>query len=546
MNKLTMAGLMTIAMGGTLFVLPWSVDPFVLPKLLVVALGAAIAHAGLARRARGQWRASNGAGGLFMIWGAALALSCFVSADLPRSLIGAQASFGSSVLGWAVLGLAARALVLAELEQIQALRMVSAAATPMAFYACVQRAGFEPFFDHYAFGGRAFSTAGGPVFLGSMLAVALPCCFWLLGRERGLLRLPAAAAVLFTAAGLVASGTRAAMGGAAVGCLIVAWRLEVLEGWVAAALGVFMASSAALSRAHALRSDLGRLEIWGMALRAIAERPLLGWGTETFEVISRRFITPGFENTHGLMVTSVHPHNLILAILYSTGAVGLAAAGICCVRLAYHRECIPDRQLPIEGPAIALLICSMVNPVPHGAVLLLLVAAAPALRGLSDERASAWRDWSACAGALAAVAICSRLVLADCWAKVGYYAWGGEDTETAAVAFNRAAELNPLSAQLVSRQLDFLRIMSFSMEGDSARTAVRVGEAIAQRNAAWHPDDALALETLGAQLALRGILFPAQRKTAFARSRAALAGAVRLAPTYSPMSDRARALEVKF
>lgn len=58
----------------------------------------------------------------------------------------------------------------------------------------------------------------------------------------------------------------------------------------------------------------GRLEMWKETVRKIKERPLIGWGVEQFAV-------SGPEKTLGFK----QPHNVILQLLFSTGALGAIA-----------------------------------------------------------------------------------------------------------------------------------------------------------------------------------------------------------------------------
>ena len=109
----------------------------------------------------------------------------------------------------------------------------------------------------------------------------------------------------------------------------------------------FVKSSEVLSRMTSISFDetttRARFMIWGMALQAWKERPLLGWGQENFIEPFVRYYNPGLADQEPWFDRA---HNVFLDWLVNAGALGLlaylslfAAAGIMLVRAIKKRAC---------------------------------------------------------------------------------------------------------------------------------------------------------------------------------------------------------------
>lgn len=535
---MTEFGILLALVGPALAFWPWSVEPFTLSKVAVLLAGALLAHLGLALRGRGR---SSTAWPALALVGAYVALSTIFSADPLRSLVGGRSSTGGYALSWLALGLAASAAIRSEISARALTRAAACAGAALGLYAVLQHAGVEPFFPQYAgnFGARAFSFMGGPVPLGAALAVCTPAALWLMLDDQE----PAAAAWLGAAflcwAGLIHSGTRAALGGAAVGCLYILVAQRMVTAWFASALAVLAVAAAVASRAGSLVSDMGRVEIWRIGLQLAAERPWLGWGLDVFEVASRRFLTAAYASSQNTQYSVPgNAHNALLQALACGGAVGAGLLGAAAWQLRRLRPA--GAGAAAAGGALALACFSMANPVPLVALSMAAILVAPALRGaeLLPARASSGAAAAACAVLLAAAGV---LLQADVHAQRGYLALQQGDGFLAAVEFNRAAQLNPLSAAHVARQLDLLRMAAVNTSRPQAVAMLRPGLAIAERNARWHPADPLAAETLAAQQALTWLVLGEEASRG--RAQKTIRQAAALAPTYPTMTTRARALE---
>ncbi len=121
--------------------------------------------------------------------------------------------------------------------------------------------------------GRVYSTLGSPVYLGALLALALPLCAGLwagAGRDR-ILGLFAGA---FCAAGLLLTQSRSAWLGAAAGLAVWAWASGRWDGrrvrWPAAGLAAALLALGLWSRASGA-ADSARVQLWKSAV-AVAAR----------------------------------------------------------------------------------------------------------------------------------------------------------------------------------------------------------------------------------------------------------------------------------
>jgi hypothetical protein len=102
------------------------------------------------------------------------------------------------------------------------------------------------------------------------------------------------------------------------------WAVSV-AGLVALAAAVLVATG----RAGAVSAFLAdRMRLWWPALRAIAHRPLVGFGPDGYDAGIYSFVTArGINPAAGFGQVSPDPHNLLLWVTVSTGLVGLALFG---------------------------------------------------------------------------------------------------------------------------------------------------------------------------------------------------------------------------
>ena len=169
----------------------------------------------------------------------------------------------------------------------------------LATHAVLQRFGLDPLIPlRFMPQHQATTWLGGHVDTGAMLAMAAPVVGW--------------AWLPLIAAGLLAAKARAAMLAAAFVLTPRRWR------WAYAPLAVvpFLLHSPA---------DVARVDLWRVAARGWAERPLLGHGPETYRLTFDRLKRADLAAITGPGYEQNHAHNDILEALHCIGALGLLA-----------------------------------------------------------------------------------------------------------------------------------------------------------------------------------------------------------------------------
>jgi O-antigen ligase/Flp pilus assembly protein TadD len=219
----------------------------------------------------------------------------------------------------------------------------SAASILVSGYALLQEAGVDPV--EWSEGldvSRTRSTVGNAAFLGAYLAMVVPLAgrLALAPASRRVRVVHAAAAVLGLWALLTTETRGAWLGTLAGGVLVVALEYRRLRAvlrrsllalgaaLVAVLLLVTVSPFAARARSIADPGSLtgrGRLTQWERTLDLVADRPVLGWGPETYAFTFPRFIDAEFERTVGRAVVPDRAHNVVLDMAASAGLVGLAA-----------------------------------------------------------------------------------------------------------------------------------------------------------------------------------------------------------------------------
>jgi O-antigen ligase/Flp pilus assembly protein TadD len=351
----------------------FSVEVFEYPKLLLLrattaALGVAACwewvRAGGAERGRAAI-ASVGRDPLFAC-AAAFLVSGVVSGlhgvSPRRSWLGAEGRFHgvATAAMYAVLFVAARQVAAQHAARATALLWACAAASAgVVAYGALQALGLDPvawrsvhqFRDQI----RPGSTLGNPTFLGSYLAMTAPLLFLLAQRAQRRGR-PAAGALLL-AAGLGALALLASTlsrGAALAFAFALAASVALLRRsgerrdarrLATGAAAVLLAAIAlaatplgapvagrAWERVARIAEPAGeaRVELWRAALAAFRERPLLGAGPDTFQVVypaHQRGAPPGDPDA-----APEHAHNGLLELAAGQGLAGLAvlAAGMAC------------------------------------------------------------------------------------------------------------------------------------------------------------------------------------------------------------------------
>lgn len=512
-HPLAAAGL-ALAACSALFFYPGFAAQFIFSKFLVLCAGVWLASLGavLSKNlavGRGELDAP------LFLFAAAVALSTFQSQDRLVSVLGESYAYGL----WPLCLIATVAWLAARLaagRQTPLLRACLAAYALIGLYAALQAVGLEPFSgmplppDH-----RSYATLGTPVFLGECMVLMLPVgIFWALeGRER-LLGWCCLAAIL---AGLLTSISRGAWLGALVGAgayLAAGRKTEFLENHRRALLALAAAAIACgvcvwrLGPRSKAASDSGRVQIWREAWDVSRERPLLGWGPDTFRITAKRHRTPEMARLN-LFETPAHAHNDLLQALATTGVVGFAAYVVLLFfagRAALRSWRSPERTW---GQAVAcgllgLFIVMKFNPMPVEVLACaaffagLLAPATSAAQGPA-ARPARWPFSLLLAAATVSAGAAVQLARAELAEKAGIRAIIARRYEVAQRHCEEAVRLNPWNVDYRYILVNLL----FGRSVGAAAPAVRIelletAEKVAQEAAAIHPNDPSPLWLSGA------------------------------------------------
>ncbi len=511
MNKILMS---LIVFGAMVFWLPMIADPYMTPRLLLVALGTALLL--ITKSDKGT---SLEKPALTML--AVAGVSALYGHDRIYSIIGSYQFGMDSLLAmvcyFAVLIAASRSG-----ENVDSVaRMITIWSIPVSLYGIFQRFCHDPLiWQDLHSGTRVASTQGGPIFLGAVMALAALCA-WHLARKGDRL---ASIALALALPCLWFTQTRGAMLAVGVGAAFLTPRLALL-----AIPGVMLMPRFF----NSAMSDMARLEVWKIALRTFESNPLTGYGPGTFYIAFRRYSDLKIVDITGAATyVQSHAHNDYLHVLATMGVIGLAAyvfLGHSVLRVALRH--IEKKFLLSILASYAVL--SAFNPVTTSAfVLLALIFGAASSRvELTTKR----RVLPALASLVVALSI-GRLTLADY-----HYAQAGvnkKDVALSAMEFQRAAELNPWEMFYSCRQVDSLMRMIPYMPLEQRRPLAIAGRDLAYRAVARHPMDSYAHELLGKQIIIGYIagyrdIDPRDALKAFNRGQ-------ELAPTFEKLMWRRR------
>jgi O-antigen ligase len=330
------------------------------PKIAILLLGTTLMLS--------QWRANSynvrglwsvGAGkwlaGLLAVEWIAFAVASLFSSDRPLSLNGGSWRRLGLIpeTGLLLFVLLATGWLVTHKDHVRALLRASVASGALAAcYGIAQYFGWDPFLPAQAYqvGEGVFTIVRPPGTLGhadyfaAWLAVIL---FLALALERledkGLYRAAALTTAGLSAVAIVLSGTRAAILGAFVGGVVLLFarrdripmRANVLGLACAAGLTLLFVSPAGLklrARVHWSLEDTrggARLLLWRDSWQMSLQRPIVGFGPETFATEFPRFESTQLASAYPDFYHE-SPHNILLDELTAQGAFGLLAlAGLC-------------------------------------------------------------------------------------------------------------------------------------------------------------------------------------------------------------------------
>ncbi len=224
---------------------------------------------------------------------------------------------------------------------------------------------------------RVSSTFGNPIFFASFLIIPMfLSAYFALSEENRGLKIFYGVAALLQLLGIFSSGTRGAAVGVIASVFIGAALYIVLTkrvrryGLIALALFVIVAGilyvnhsklapGSTLSRLVNLKDSNteARLIQWKIALRGYKDFPLLGVGPENYYLISDTYYNPAMYQYDASWFDK--PHNYILEILVTTGALGLAAY-LTAVVLCFYALWRAQKEGLLGLAEMCLLVAAMV------------------------------------------------------------------------------------------------------------------------------------------------------------------------------------------
>ncbi len=399
------------------------------------------------------------------------------------------------------------------------LRVYLGAGILCALYAGLQKAGIEPILPHPDNGivaGRAMSTLGGPVFLGSALVPLCPLGLHFVLRKKNLDRFLGGAALFAAVVGVYASGSRAAFFGGIIGCLFV-WiasdknrARRFLRPVPIALAGAALAAVLAVSMAFGVRSasDSERIDVWKSAARSFAARPILGVGPDSFGEAYRRhrsLESVAFVGSHSGQLDA---HNDILQIAATLGVVGLLCYGFLLWRLMlifrkilgdHDRGPVHGRSIAFMGSVVGVFVFAKVNPVSIAAIAPLCVF----MGWLAPREKDAESPWEAQTPSAVFAISCCLVVLSTLFCRADHLRQRAEtakargDMDTAIISYRRALRLNPAYATYFSSYGTLLSFLVRKAPEEVRRPlAVELFD-LARRARRYHPGEVRGAHLVG-------------------------------------------------
>jgi tetratricopeptide (TPR) repeat protein len=236
-------------------------------------------------------------------------------------------------------------------KRARLMSLLAMVSLPISVFAIAQSLGLGLFYSDRPAQLQVSSTLGNPIYLGAYLTVVIPVCLGLFmqTRSRGAKVLWAFAGI-FSAAALVLTFNRGGWLGAAVGVLVFLGlvvatsasreRRRFLVILIVIILlvpaGLFLVQRVAPRTLSILAPATSRPQLSGTALKRtlilrstvslIRDRPLLGWGPETYrDVFALRQDPRLVKLAQDAPLTADRPHNQIFYVAYSFGSLGLFA-----------------------------------------------------------------------------------------------------------------------------------------------------------------------------------------------------------------------------
>lgn len=482
-------------------------DIFVLSKALPLSIGAFILWDELTRTGDVSFSRRTLTPSIVALLGATV-LSCLLSVDTPLSLLGYHSAQFHALLPMVLYAMIYYATANTESldpETLVGLALLGGVAVCLPAFTQIGSSKYA-FMAWTIQGGRAGSTFGSPIYLGSYLAMLVPLAWDKMSNDTDRKYRTTSAewfvVVVILAAGLIASRSRGSLIAAGCGVVLV----DLLRGnRKRAALMVVAAVAATGWLFHmrgAMQSDVGRIEIYRAGISAFKLHPILGWGPDTFSLAFRQFMTKRFiESSNGVTdFIQSSAHNDLLQALVTTGVVGLLA--YCYFLLGIVRSLaknvnVEPGAVGIAGAVFALSINAKFNPIPMA-----VISVAACLLGSLDRQQLGLYDWpeersriralGVALASLAIVGVFGVIAKAEYHQRNGENFWQMGRPVESAEQFNVAAQINPFDLWYTQRQMDYFWQVIGKMPNTNKELLATFSHNISENIARLHPADPTA------------------------------------------------------
>lgn len=488
---------------------PWLADRWALPKLLAGSV--CVAAAALARMREGSVRGSAVDAPVLALAAVALA-SALTCADPWTAWFGQYGSYAHGILGWT---LCAAAFWLsgsaAEGFTRRLVFWTCAGAVPVAAYALLQRAGWEPdeaLARYFLMAGarRPLSSIGAPAPLGMYLALVLPLAVHLSWRAQGTVRRIALAAGALVAPALAVTGSRSAWLGALSGLAVLALsgrKLPRRSLMTLTAACVLCLAAMILLTARRWESDLERRAVWEGSVAILREQPALGAGPDGFARAWRKHRRGDVLSIGGDRRTQTDAHDDWLQIAATLGLFGIAAYlwihwRASRVLAKTLRADIPGEERAVIAGLAAVFVTAKLNVMAWQPLFLSSLLAGRLLAGRQGRIWGFWRRAALPAIAVLPLFACLRLAWADRLARLGDDARRAGSPREAAGLYERAVAANPRETAYRMRLENLLWESAWAAADTAdARSLLRRAAEVAVEGARLRPADPDALHLLG-------------------------------------------------
>jgi len=544
------AGLTLSIFGGMLAASLQSNNIYTLPKLVALCFGVMLLWVGIIReRAELRKTLFEPVAALLLT---VLAISTIGSVDWVKSLTG---HYQMPTLG--VVQVVAYILLVygvahsrAYVKDEEILRSVLGALILTATWGLLELAS-EAFWIHGAKfatkdgAHRISSTIGNPVFLGAMMAAAIPLALHFAirrGRDRimGLLALALFSLAIYHAR---SRGAIIAVSIAVPAFLIMAGYIRMTPFRIAVGTIVLALYAAILvPTLYDASRDGNRIEMVRMAYQGFKERPVFGTGPDTYRLIFRKHMTDkSLELMGNSRFVHFNAHNDMAQIGATMGVAGLAVYAfvlgvvVIMIWLGLGDERKRRQTAAIAAGLLAIFAIAKVNPIILSHFILAAVFFGILLRRPVNVPIGGINTFALVlvfVGSIVLASYSAIAMMADISYKRGIVDYRRRGPLAAAQAFNKAARMAPWELEYVNRQARSLFPLPMRANVDDGIKMTEWTIRLGARAVMLHPENMIAHQLYGTALTIAHLRY---QSDTIGEAIEALDYAQGLAPLYAPL-----------